>query len=104
MTVTVYVPATVPVHDSVEVPEPPVMVPGVNVHVRPVAGEMLVVSVTVPVNPLSGVIVIVEVAAVPTFALTLVGLAEIMKSGTTTLTVTVVECDRLPLVPVTVIV
>lgn len=36
---------------------------------------------TVPLNPLSGAIVIVEAAATPAFAVTLVGLALIVKSG-----------------------
>jgi hypothetical protein len=38
-------------------------------------------SVTVPVKPLSELIVIVEVAEAPVFALAVVGLAEIEKSG-----------------------
>jgi hypothetical protein len=52
---------------------------------------------TVPVNPLTAVTVIVEVAEVP--AWTGAGeVADIVKSVTEN--VAVVECDRVPLVPV----
>ena len=43
---------------------------------------------------------IVDVAAVPALTVTLVGLAAIVKSCT--VKATVAECDRVPLVPVTV--
>jgi len=69
------------------------------VHVRP-AGETTEVRATVPVNPLTGVTVIVEVAVPPELAAMLVGLAVTVKS--VTVTVTVAECDSVPLVPVTV--
>ena len=67
--------------------------------VRP-AGETVEVNATVPVNPLTGATVIVDVAAVPTLTATVVGLAVTVKSMT--VTVTVAEWDRAPLVPVTV--
>jgi hypothetical protein len=52
---------------------------------------------TVPVNPLTAVTVMVEVAEVPT--VTAAGeVAAIVKS--LTVKVAVVECDRVPLVPV----
>jgi len=58
---------------------------GVNVQVRPVAGDTVADSVTVPVKPLIGVTVIVEVPAAPARTVTLVGLAVIAKSATATL-------------------
>jgi len=85
----VYVPA-VPEQESVELPEPPVMLVGDRVHVKPVAGVTEDVSATVPVNPLTGAIVIVDVAGAPATALMLVGLAVIVKSAAAvTVTVTV---------------
>ena len=55
------------------------------------------VRLTVPVNPLRAVTVIVEVADTP--ALTGAGeVAEMLKSRT--VKVAVVECERVPLVPV----
>ena len=80
---TVYVPATVPVQDSVLVPELPdvsVMLVGDNEHVRPVAGETVEVRLTVPAKPLRLVAVIVEVPAVPIGTVTVVGLAARVKS------------------------
>ena len=62
-----------------EVPEPPVMLVGLRVAVRPADG--LAVSWTVPVNPLVGVTVMVEVAVSPAFTSSVVGLAEIVKSA-----------------------
>jgi len=71
-----------PVQVRVGLPEPPLMLVEDSVHKR--LDELVVtVSVTVPVNPFAGATVIVEVLAVPTVAGTLVGLAEIVKSGTT---------------------
>ena len=75
------------------------MLLGVRVQVKP-AGDTELVSATVPVKPWTGATVIVEVAAVPTVVVTAVGLAVTVKSFT--VTVTVAECDREPLVPVTV--
>jgi len=69
------------VHDSVEVPEPVTPV-GVSVHVRPVAGLMLDAMFTIPLKPLRAVTVIVEVPATPALAVTVVGLAEMVKSWT----------------------
>jgi len=58
-------PAADDVTVRVAVPEPPVMLPGLIVAVRPADG--LVVRVTVPVNPLTGEMVIVMVAVSPAF-------------------------------------
>ena len=71
--------ALVPVHDRVEVPEPPVMLVGLRVQVRP-AGETVDVRATVPVNPLIGATVMVDVAVAPERIVTLVGLAVTEKS------------------------
>ena len=72
---------TVPVHDSVEVPEVPrVTLVGDRVQVNPVEGETESESVTVPVNPFWDATVIVEVPAIFATALTVVGLAETLKS------------------------
>ena len=81
-------------HDSIELPDPVTLV-GVTVQ-----AVLLVARETAPANPCTPVTVIVEVAAVPALTVTLVGLAAIVKSWT--VNVTVAECDRLPLVPVTV--
>jgi hypothetical protein len=71
-----------PVHDSVEVPEPPVTLVGDKVQERFV--ELVVtVRATVPVKPFSGAMVIVEVPAAPAFVVTLVGPVVIVKSCTT---------------------
>jgi len=94
--------AVVPVHDRVEVPEPPVMLVGLRVQVRP-AGDTVEVRATVPVKPLIGATVMVDVAVAPERIVTLVGLAVIEKScAAVTVTVTVVEWDSVLLVPVTV--
>jgi hypothetical protein len=79
------------VHDILEVPEPLTLV-GVSVH-----DVLFVVRVTTPAKLLMAVIVMVEVAALPAYARTLIGLALMEKSWTTSVTVT--EWDRLPLVP-----
>jgi hypothetical protein len=63
------------------------MLAGVRVQVRPVAGEIELVSVTVPVKPLTGATVIVDVAAVPVIVVTDVGLAATVKSVTVYVTV-----------------
>lgn len=90
VTVTVYVP-TGPEQDRVEVPDPPVILVGLRVHVRP-AGDTVDVKATVPVKPLSGATVIVDVPAAPATMLTVVGLAAIEKScAAVTVTVTVAE-------------
>jgi hypothetical protein len=64
--------------NSVEVPEPLVMVMGKTIAPRPADG--LAVSMTVPVNPLMGVTVIVMLALSFTFSFTLVVPAVIVKS------------------------
>ena len=74
MTVTVL--AVLNVHASVEVPEPPESVIGLNVQ-----AELLDVNATFPVNPFTGDRAIVEVPAEFTATVTDVGLAEIPKSG-----------------------
>jgi len=65
------------VQDSVEVPEPPLTVAGVTVQ-----AASSVARVTVPVKPLTGEIVIVDVPAEFTVTVTLVGFADMVKSGT----------------------
>ena len=67
--------------ESADVPDP-VTLFGVSVQVNPEAGLTLAVRLTTPLKPWSAVIVIVEVAAVPTFTVTAVGLAAIVKSCT----------------------
>ena len=71
----------------VEVPEPVTLV-GVRVQVRPVAGDTAAVSDTTPLNPLTAATVIVELPEPGEAKLKLVGLAAIVKSCTTTVTVT----------------
>jgi hypothetical protein len=79
-------PATLPVQDSVDVPEPPVILVELNVHDRLV--ELVVTArPTVPVKPFTGATVIVEVAAAPASTETLVGLAVIVRSWTWYVTV-----------------
>ena len=73
-------PAGEPWHERVEVPEPPGMLLEERVQARFV--EFVVVTrATVPVKPFSGATVMEEVAVAPTFAITLPGLADIVKSG-----------------------
>jgi len=72
-------PAIAAEHDSVEVPEPPVILVDDSVQDRLV--ELVVTArVTVPVKPLTGATVIVEVPATPAFTVTLVALAVTVKS------------------------
>ena len=67
-------------HDRVDVPDPAAILVEDRLQDRLV--ELVVTArLTVPVNPLSGAIVTVEVAATPAFAVTLVGLALMVKSG-----------------------
>ena len=77
-------------HVSVLVPEPPVMLVALSEQVSPVAVEMLVVRATVPVKPLTGATLIVDIAPTPGVVLTVVGLADIVKSTTRTVIVWVV--------------
>jgi len=81
------------VQDSVELPDPVTLV-GATAH-----EVLLVVRLTTPAKPFSPVMVIVEVPAEPARTVTLVGLAAMVKSWTTNVTVT--EWDKLALVPVT---
>ena len=80
-------------HERVELPAPVTLV-GDTVH-----DVLLVARLTTPAKPFTAEIVIVEVPEEPAFTVTLVGDAVIVKSWTTNVTVT--ECDRDPLVPVT---
>jgi len=83
----------------VEVPEPPVILNGVTVHERFV--ELVETArFTVAENPLSGATVIVESPGAFVCAVTVAGLADIVKSCT--LKPTVAVCERPPMVPVTV--
>ena len=77
VTITVTVPVEVKVHDSVEVPEPPVTIVGVNVH-----AELSETSATSPVNPFTGDIAMLEVPGEFTATDTEVGFAAMVKSGT----------------------
>lgn len=95
--VTVTLPVAEKVHDSVEVPEPPVTELGFRVH-----AVLSLANPTVPVKLFKGEIVMVEVPAVPTTTETDEGLGVIEKSGAAvTVNVTVAACERDPLVPVT---
>jgi len=82
VTATWNVPPVANVHESVELPDPVTLV-GATEH-----DVLFVVRLTTPANPFRPVTVIVEVAAVPGLNVTLVGLAAIVKSWTTYVTVT----------------
>jgi hypothetical protein len=75
-------PATLPVQERVDVPEPPVMLVEERVHERLVE-FVVTASVTVAVKLLRGDTVIVDVPATPVFTVALVGLAVKLKSGAT---------------------
>ncbi len=62
-------------------PEPERLV-GVRVQAIPVVGLMLEVRLTTPLKPLRAVTVMVEVPATPALTVTVVGLAEMVKSWT----------------------
>ena len=86
-------PAVELVHDNVADPEPLVMVEDDRVHER-VVELVATARVTVPEKPLKGATVTVELPARLVLPVTLVGLAETVKSGEddcTTATLTVVE-------------
>jgi hypothetical protein len=70
------------VHERDEVPEPVTLVG------ERVQEVLLVVRLTIPVKPFSGAMVRVEVAVAFTFTLAVDGLAVIVKSWTTNVTVT----------------
>lgn len=99
VTLTGYVPAIAELHDRVAVPDVVMLLGVIAPHVRLVGTTS--VRATVPVKPLSAAMVIVDVAEAPVD--TAPGdVADIEKLGAApTLNVTVAECDRLPLVPVT---
>jgi hypothetical protein len=83
VTVATKLPAELTVQDNVDVPEPPVMVGADSV--QDMLVELVVIPrVTVPVNPFNGNTVTLECPATPTLTVTLVGLAEIVKSGCAT--------------------
>jgi hypothetical protein len=100
--VTVLEPATDELRVQVEVAEAPrETVVGLHAAVRP-DGLTEALRFTVPVKPFALAIVIATLAEEPTVKITLVGLAEIVKSGEgVTLKVTTAECTREPLAPVT---
>ena len=93
MTPTWTVDADAKVQDRVALPDPVTLVGDT------VQEVLLVVRLTTPAKPLTALTVIEDVPAEPAFTVTLVGLAVIVKSWT--LNVTVTECEREPLVPVT---
>ena len=62
-------------------PEPITLV-GVRVQVSPVVGLVFDVKLTIPLKPLREVMVMVEVPATPVLTVTVVGLAEMVKSWT----------------------
>ena len=95
MTSTCLLPVVLNVQERVALPEPVTLV-GVNEQ----AEVLLVTRFTIPAKPSSPVIVIVDVPGLPLSALTLVGLAAMVKSWTVKVTVT--EWERLLLVPVTI--
>ena len=74
--------AEVKVHDSVALPEPVTLVGATEQEV------LLVVRLTTPAKPFTAVTVIVEVPAALTLTVTDVGLAAMVKSWTTNVTVT----------------
>jgi len=76
------------VHDNAEVPDPVTLV-GFRVQTRPVDGDTVAVRLTTPAKPLTAVTVIVEVAVPATLIDAEVGLALIVKSCTTNVTVAV---------------
>ena len=74
VTVTTVFDAVVNVHESAELPEPVTLV-GVMLH-----AVLSTVRLTMPVKPFTAVTVMFDVPAVPTLAVTLVGLAATVKS------------------------
>lgn len=92
-------PATLPVQDRVDEPDPPTI--DVDVRVQDRLVELVAAAmVTVPANPFTGATMVVEVPAIPEFKVTLVGLAVTVKSWTWNTTFAV--WLKVPLVPVTV--
>jgi len=81
------------VHERVALPDPVTLVGDMEQDV------LLVVRLTTPAKPFTAATDIEEVPALPAFTVTDAGVAVIVKSWTTYVTVT--ECERLLLVPVT---
>jgi hypothetical protein len=80
VTVARKLPATLPVQERVELPDPPLMLVEERAQDRLV--ELVVTaSETVPENPLTGLIEIADVPAVPMATVTVVGLAAMAKSA-----------------------
>ena len=82
VTPTWTVEAAAKVHDNVALPDPVTLVGATEQEV------LLVVRETTPAKPLTAVTVIAEVPAVPALTVTVVGLAAMVKSWTTNVTVT----------------
>lgn len=97
VTLTVNIPLVEPDTVKVELPDPPVILFGAKINER--LGSALAESVTVAENPDNDAIVMVDLLDPPVLKLIAVGFAEIVKSCTVRLTIT--ECERGPLVPVT---
>lgn len=76
VTTTVTGPVDMKVQDRVDVPEPPVMVAGVRVQ-----AELFAARARLPVKPFTGETVIVDVPGELTIVATVVGLADMVKSG-----------------------
>jgi hypothetical protein len=62
------------------VPEPADTAAILNVQARPTLGEIVVVKLVAPVNSFNADTVMVELPLTPEFTLTVVGLADIVKS------------------------
>ncbi len=101
VTVTEYEPAE-PLHERVELPDPPVMVVELKEQVSPVLAEIKVERETELVNPLTGAIVMRSVPEAPASLVTVGDAAVIVKSGTATMYAIVTVWEREPLFPVTV--
>lgn len=101
MTWAVKEPAVLEETVRVAVPNGPVLV-GLIVEVSPLEEETA--RNTVLLNPLTPCRLMEEVPDAPGVMVMLAGLGVIVKSGTleVTVTITVVECDRGPLIPVTI--
>jgi hypothetical protein len=84
--------------DSVEEPEPPVILVAPRPQLIPVVGDVVKVKLTVPTKPLAGLTVIVEFSFEPIFPVRLVGFAPMVKSSITN--VALAEWERVPLIPV----
>jgi len=74
-------PATLLLHESVDDPEPPVMVVALRVQTRLVE-FVEIARVTVPLKPLRGVTEMLEAPGVLTVTATVVGVADSLKSCT----------------------